>query len=286
MTHTIDIDAIICNARDSVAAEQLADGELYGARNSDGDYQLVITPGYLRAVEREEAKDGPVQIKRGVTVRDDDALIDYLAHNTLGDRADVDRGYRHGPGDLELWADLDRRNIKAILDGGAGHRAHTATLELRHSEEWAEWAHVDGKLFGQVEFAQFIEDHISSIAAPDGGVLLDIVQTLEARTDVRFKSSQLLGNGQRQIAFEETLDAKAGAKGDLKIPTELTLALRPFQGCEPVAVIARFRFRISDGVLRMGVKLAEPNKALEAAFADIVANIQALVPVRVNHGVG
>lgn len=62
--------------------------------------------------------------------------------------------------------------------------------------------------------------------------------------------------------------------------------LRPFQGCEAVAVIARFRFRINDGVLRMGVKLAEPNKALEAAFADIVANIQALVPVRVNHGVG
>lgn len=286
MTHTIDIDSIIRNAQEAVEAEQLDDGKLYGARNSDGDYQLVITPGYIRAVERDEAEGGPVQIKRAVTVRDDDALVDYLAHNTLGDFTGVDRGYRHGPGDLELWADLDRRNIKAILDGGSGHRAHTATLDLRHSEEWAEWAQVDGKLFGQVEFAQFIEDHISSIAAPDGGVLLDIVQTLEARTDVRFKSSQLLGNGQRQIAFEETLDAKAGAKGDLKIPTELTLALRPFQGCEPVAVIARFRFRINDGVLRMGVKLAEPNKALEAAFADIVANIQALVPVRVNHGVG
>ena len=121
---------------------------------------------------------------------------------------------------------------------------------------------------------------------PDGAQLLDIVQTLEASTDVRFKSSQLLSNGQRQLAFEETVDAKAGAKGDLKVPSELILVLRPFQGSESVAIIARFRFRITDGVLRMGVKLNEPEKALEDAFDQIVEAVQAEIPVRVNHGIG
>lgn len=291
MTTTIDsdIDRIITNAQEAVAAEILKDGSLYSVRNADGGYQLLVTPGYERQVAGNAAENGPILIKRSVTVRDADALIDYLAHNTGGapsGNEDVDHGYRHGPGELEVWADLDRRTIRAILDGGYGYRGHTATLELRHSEEWTEWAQVDGKFFGQVEFAQFVEDHISSIAAPDGGVLLDVVQTLEANTGVRFKSSQLLGNGQRQIAFEETVEAKAGTKGNLTIPTELTLALRPFQGCDAVAVVARFRFRINEGVLRMGVKLAEPSKALEVAFADIVSNVQGLVPVRVNHGVG
>lgn len=62
--------------------------------------------------------------------------------------------------------------------------------------------------------------------------------------------------------------------------------LRPFQGSEPVAILARFRYRLDGGQLRLGVKLAEPQKALEVAFNQIVDEVQASVPVRVNHGVG
>lgn len=285
---TIDIERIIDNAQEAVGAQELEDGKVYLVRNDDGGFYIKTTPGYDRAAAKVAATEGPDRIERRVTVRDADSLIDYLAANTAPDAEgeDVSDRHRHGVGKLEVWADIDRRSVTAILDGGDGNRKHTAVLDLRHSEEWAQWQQVDGKLFGQVEFAQFIEDHLSSIGAPDGGQLLDIVQTLEARTDVRFKSSQLLANGQRQLAFEETVDAKAGAKGDLKVPSELTLVLRPFQGSEPVAIQARFRFRITDGVLRMGVKLNEPNKALEVAFDQIVETVQAAVPVRVNHGVG
>ena len=70
-------------------------------------------------------------------------------------------------------------------------------------------------------------------------------------------------------------------KGDLAIPTELTLVLRPFQGSDPVGIQARFRFQIRDG---LGVRLAEPERALEDAFGRVVEAVQDRVPVGVRLG--
>ena len=39
-------------------------------------------------------------------------------------------------------------------------------------------------------------------------------------------------------------------------------------------------------VLRLGVKLAEPEAALEEAFSAIVGHVQAGVPVHINYGRG
>ena len=87
-----------------------------------------------------------------------------------------------------------------------------------------------------------------------------------------------------QFVYEETVNGQAGAKGDLDIPTELVLVLRPFQGSEPQSIVARFRYRLAEGQLRMGVKLAEPERTLEEAFDRIVDDVQDRVPVHVNHG--
>lgn len=193
---------------------------------------------------------------------------------------------RHGSGELELWADIDQRRITAILDGNNGLREHTATLQLRLSREWTEWANADGKLLKQAEFAQFLEDHISTIGHPAGGVLLDVAQTLQATTSTQFKQQAILANGQRQFRWEETVEARAGQSGELQIPNELVLVLRPFQGSDPVQITARFRFQIREGVLTLGVKLAEPDLALEAAFAQVISDVQAQVPVHINHGIG
>ena len=284
---TFNIQAIIDTAQQAVVPEELADGSIYSIRTADGGIELLTTPGYDDELRRARLTAAPARIQRSVTVRDADSLIAYLAANTdADDPADIGMEHIHGIGDLELWADLDGRRIKAILDGGRGHREHVATLALHHSREWTEWAGVDGKLVPQVAFAQFIEDHISSIGAPDGGTLLDVVQTLTAKTKVDFKSSSLLANGQRQFEFAETIEAKAGQKGTLAIPTELTLVVRPFQGSEPVALQARFRYRLDEGQLYLGVRLAEPDRALETAFQQVVDEVQEAAPVRINHGVG
>ena len=291
-----DPSAVVATlAQQAALPRPLDDGKLYAVL-VDGNVRMLETPGYTDRHEDERA-DHPREIKRAVTVLDVPSFLDYLARNTypagvtleaaelpLGTAHEVGANCAASPGSLELWADIDRRTVTAIIDGIFGWRRHTATLTLKHSREWAEWAAIDGKLLKQVEFAQFIEDHLSTIAHPDGAVLLDICQTLEAHTGVQFKMQNILANGQRQFRYEETIESRAGQKGDLTIPGELTLVLRPFQGSERIAIAARFRYRIADGVMFLGVKLAEPETAVEDAFNGIVEDVQSRCPVRVNHG--
>lgn len=274
-------------AQQAVLPRRLEEG-IYAIQDAEGAIQVVETAGYKQQRKHDWNRahaDTPEFIHRRVTVRDVDSLIDYLTRNT-DNLADVGTGNTHGTGELELWADIDQRRITAIIDGLNGLREHTATLQLRLSREWTEWAAIDGKLLGQAEFAQFLEDHLSTIAEPDGGTLLDVAQTLQATTSTAFKQQAILANGQRQFRFEETVEARAGQSGELKIPSELTLVLRPFQGSEGVGIAARFRFQIREGRLSLGIKLAEPDRVLEEAFNLIVATVQNEVPVHINHGIG
>ena len=279
-------------AQQAVLPRKLDEG-IYGILDADGGILVVETPGYRQRREYDwEAAhaDIPERITRAATVLDVASFLDYLARNTTGpvdsDAASVELDYLHGSGSLEVWADLDARKITGVLDGLDGWRRHSVTLQLKLSREWTEWASIDGKLLSQVQMAEFIEDHLSTIAEPAGAVLLDVCQTLQAHTNVAFKQQGILANGQRQFRWEETVEAKAGQSGNLTIPGELILVLRPFQGSDPVPVTARFRYQVREGALSMGIKLAEPDKALEDAFAGVVADIQAQVPVRVNHGRG
>lgn len=284
-----DVTALLLTstAQQAVLPRKLEEG-VYGVLNPEGGVDITETPGYTQ--QREEAwlrarSDRPEFVHRSPVLLDVDSFVDYLARNTTGSTAEVEEPeYVHAAGALELWADIDGRKITAILDGYDGLRQHTATLALKVSREWAEWSHIDGKLFPQADFAEFIADHLSTIAAPDGALLVDICETLTGKTDVRWKSQHLDRNGQRAFTYEEQVDGQAGPKGDLPIPAEFLLAVRPFAGAEPEYISARFRFRLRDGGLVLGVKLVEPERRLEDAFARIVEDVQGRVPVHVNLG--
>ena len=259
------------------------DEGIYGLLNADGSVKIVETIGYRRKREDSE-RDAPRFVTGTRVVRDVASLLDVIAsgvaddgYNTLGE----------GGGQLEVWADLDARKVTAILDGQAGWRQYRAVLELRHSSEWADWAKIDNQLLEQTVFAEFVEDHISSIAEPDAGRLVDIAQTLRGHVDTQWKQQKLLANGQTAFVWEERVEAKAGQRGDLAIPNELTLALRPFQGSDPVGVTARFRFRPSAEGIRLGIRLVERERVLEGAFAEIVTAIDEPIPegVSVRFGV-
>lgn len=260
-------------ARQATTPWKLDEG-IYGLLNADGSVQIVETAGYRR--KREDAERPSPRLVTGTrVVRDVVSLLDVIATG-----ADED-GYNalgEGEGQLEVWADLDARKVTAILDGIHGWRQNRAVLELRHSSEWADWARIDNQLLEQTVFAEFVEDHISSIAEPDAGRLIDIAQTLRGHADTQWKQQKLLANGQTAFVWEERVEAKAGQKGDLAIPNELTLALRPFQGSDPVGVAARFRFRPSAEGIRLGIRLVERERVLENAFAEIVTAIDEGIP--------
>ena len=269
-------------AQQAVMPRNLAEG-VYGVLNPEGGVDITETPSYAqqRKHDWEQARsDRPEFVHRSPALLDIDSFVDYLTRNTTGDELPA-VPYAHGAGQLELWADIDGRRITAILDG---LRKHTATLSLKVSCEWAEWLNVDGKLLGQTEFAEFVADHLSTIAMPDGALLVDICETLTGKTDVQWRSQSLDKTGQRQFVYQEQIDGQAGPKGDLPIPDRLILAIRPFQGSEQEYINARFRFRLREGRLLLGVKLEEPERVLEDGFGRVVEDVQGRVPVHVNLG--
>ena len=277
---------LTATAQQAVLPRRLEEG-VYGIRRADGDIEIVETPGYKQDRGHDWAAIHapiPERLEASATVLDVNSFIDYLARRTVGAPDEVEEGYLFGAGLLELWADVQARAITGVLDGVQGWRHHQVTLKLTTSREFGEWLAIDGKLLPQVEFAQFVEDHLSTIGEPDAAQLLDICQTLDGHSAASWSMQNRLANGQRRFRWEETVEARAGAKGELTIPESLTLVVRIFQGSDPIAIKARFRYRPAATGMQLAVKLDEPATALETAFSAIVEDVQTSVPVSINHG--
>lgn len=238
------------------------------------DVVVVTDRAGARVVDLSEYRDSPRRFRRSVGVFDAESFLDYVKRNGNDDQ-------------LEVWADEERRTVQAVLNGPddfAGWCDHTATLTLRTTPAWKAWTEGSGKLLGQTVFAEHIEDNLPDIVKPTGAEMLELAQTFQSTSKVDFQSHRFLDNGQRALEYTEATEAKAGRRGQIAIPAVFELGLRPFLGGDPYRVVARLRWRIADGDLRIGYKLDRPEEVLRAAFGDVVSKIDEAVAVRVNQG--
>lgn len=178
-----------------------------------------------------------------------------------------------------LYADVDRTTIAAILNGhepaaGAGWGDHRATLTLRPTEEWKRWCGRDGKIEGQKAFAEHIEDCLADIVEPEGAVMLELAQSFQAATSVNFRQANKLADGQRQLVYEETIEARAGQRGEITIPEVFVIGVAPFEGSAGFRINARLRYRMSEGKLAIGYVLDRPDKVARAAFDDVLTEVE------------
>jgi uncharacterized protein YfdQ (DUF2303 family) len=127
---------------------------------------------------------------------------------------------------------------------------------------------------GQEDFAEHVEDGLDEIVDPDGAYMLELAQTFHAHTNVEFGQAVVLASGERQFTYVENTSAQAGKRGELTIPKELKLGIAPFEGTQPYKVIARLRYRLQGGTLKLGYKLVRPLDVQRAAFNDTVAWIE------------
>lgn len=221
----------------------------------------------------EEKRSNPDRKTGKRTVTDVDSLVSYLA--------------KHGLPETELWGNADPSTIKAVInahepaEGGEGSDAngiagwgdHTVTLDLKASKDWLEWVKHDGRLMGQTDFAEFIEDHLPNFVTPSGADMLELAQTFQATTRVDFDSSQRLKSGETQVTYKESTDATAGKKGSIAIPDTFTIGLQVYEHGDAYRVDARFRYRLNGGQLALGYRLTRPRDVLLAAFDEVVAKV-------------
>lgn len=211
-----------------------------------------------------------------------EALVQYVQRHRVDQHHD-------GIGEPEIFADIDRARITAVLnphddEGRPGWGDWTAVLDLRQTPEWKAWAELDGKLVGQVDFAEHLEAHLDDIVEPPAADLLEIARTFEAKTDVAFRSAVTLESGARQFLYNEQTAARAGSEGKVTVPARFTVGIPPFDGTDRYRLEARLRYRITAGNLSIGFQLIRPDLVIRSAFLDVVGKIATGTEIDVHLG--
>ncbi|MHA4776030.1 DUF2303 family protein [Streptomyces sp. MSC1_001] len=251
------IQSVIDIAQQAAEPTALETGRVYAVRTAGGGTQTLNLTG-------PEYTGIPARKAGNTTVRDATSFDAYFS--------------KHADASTEVYADADRLTVTAVLDAHTADIArwagHRLTLALRQTEAWKQWIQHDGQLMKQEEFAEFLEDHLPELLEPSAAEMLEIAQSIQGATKVEWQNSTRLNSGQRQFQYAETVQAKAGQRGQLTIPETFVIGLVPFDGSVGYKLTARFRYRISrEGGLTLGYKLERPGDIIRQAFADVVTAI-------------
>lgn len=261
---TLDLDTR--GVSDSAVVAELAEaatepaalepGTVYAVSKGHGNIEILSTDAYAERPRRAESVR---------TVHDAASFNGYFI--------------RHKKDESEVWADTVNSTVVGIIDAhgpasGPGWEKHRVNLVLEKTKPWLAWTQHDGHWFDQLDFAEFIDQRAIDVVSPGHLELVEMAQHFQAHRNVEFKSSERAADGQIQLNYEETVEARAGQRGDIKIPESIQLVLRPYVGGPPYYVAARFRYRIRGTSVVLGYLLERPQEILDAAFADIVELIR------------
>lgn len=234
---------------------------------------------YPQGLQKQEVTDEhglhkalPRYISQGVIVQTVDSLVAYVL--------------RFQNDDTTLFANIEQNSITAAIDyhksadDGKGkvpaqlaqYVAHQAKMQLPFSQEWKLWTGISGKLMPQLEFARFIEENGTDVAAPAGAELLEAVRDLQAHRKVNFTKAVRTASDNEN--FEYTDETEARTKGGFEIPAKFLLKIPVYFGEPPVSVYGFLRWKLDDGVLQLGIALHRAENVRQAVFKEIVTSIE------------
>lgn len=194
---------------------------------------------------------------------------------------------KYGGETSEVYGDVIRSTVTALLNAPADRDGpawgdHRAVLQLQHSTAWDVWVGLNDTWVTQDTFAEHIEARTPDLVQPDAATMLELAQSFHATTGVEFQSGSRLHDGQRRFSYLETVEGKAGNRGQIDIPTSIELLLQVWRGVGiQVPVTARFRFRAGRDGLKLGIVLDRIDDVLDAAWSSLLGELtgQLRVPV-------
>ncbi|MDX0517378.1 DUF2303 family protein [Sinorhizobium medicae] len=175
----------------------------------------------------------------------------------------------------------EKPSITAVFDyheakngGLADNGKHRAHYEFPLSEEWKAWGKINGKPLEQVEFAEFIEDHIAELSAPDSmeaedfrgkfgfkvaypNELVALSRGLQVHAETRVKNNVVLQSGEGEITWDEEHRDAQGNK--LTVPGMFILSIAPFFMGATARIPVRLRYRVSGGKVLWICQLYRPD---------------------------
>jgi hypothetical protein len=177
----------------------------------------------------------------------------------------------------QVFADNEKSEITAVFDatqsgdgfydrksGWGQLRAVIGFAESRKLKEWRktlEW-------MSQMEFANFLEDHLEDVLTPTGQELLSIATDLEASSSGGFKGKVNLDNGSVRLSYQDEVETT------VEVPRSLTLGIPLFEHGDRYKLGARLRFVIQGGSVKFKLLFTNLQDAKEQEFERIVQEIE------------
>uniref|UniRef100_A0AAU8GLD2 DUF2303 family protein n=1 Tax=Mycobacterium phage Farewell TaxID=3158893 RepID=A0AAU8GLD2_9CAUD len=224
----------------------------------------------VHVIDDGDAQPHPRRAKGTRTVADVESFIAELARRPLTDIG-------------TLWGNAQRGSLQAVYndhdetDGNAGWRDDILALTLQEDPDWHAWHALSGKYFAQPEFGDLVEELRHTIVSPDQADLLEIIDSIRASTKGEFESSITRANGAQTLAYKKEVNARAGAVGrELEVPEHIRLSLRPWDGHPQLYdVPAYFRINVTEGHLKLAIKLFPTREIVRKAWGDLTARVTA-----------
>lgn len=248
-----------------VAESMLAAGSALVAPVAPGDdSRFVVVPEGYKVEDIEKFLAAPARARATITAETPEAFVAY--YNRF---VDEEVGM--------VFACTETFTVTGIIDWHApgdvaGFAEHRVVYEAPRSDEWKIWTGMNGRAMPQTDFSRFIEDNVKDIREPDGADVLEVARQLEVKKKVEFASAERLSDGQREFTYNEEVEGST-RRGQLKIPEEFKLGIPVFIGGELYEVIARLRYRIDGGQLRLWYDLLNPHEIERDAFGVVVEKI-------------
>lgn len=184
--------------------------------------------------------------------------------------------------DTEVFSYDEQKVVAAIIDyHGKGKPRwcdHKADLKVSHTDDWKAWIGLCANPVSQVQFAEFIEDHIHNIGKPDAAVLKDMVLKFQSWKETTFKSALNLQNGDVSLTYIE--DSERGNDAQTKLPSEMVLVVPIFEGQLPEQITAKLRYRIKDQKLTFQVQLLQQKEIVKRAWQEVLEAVGALTAIK------
>lgn len=223
----------------------------------------------VRTIDEADYQPIPRRAKGTRTVADVDSFIAELARRPLTNIGTLWGNAQRG----ELFAVYnDHDTIESTI---GGWRDDVLRLILQPDEDWVAWHKISGKYCPQLEFGDVIEELRHTIQSPDQADLLEIIDSIRASTKGEFESGIDRANGSQTLSYKKEVSARAGAVGrQLEVPQHIILSLRPWEGHPKLyEVPAYFRLNVTEGELRLAIKLFPTREIVRQAWADLTARI-------------
>lgn len=168
---------------------------------------------------------------------------------------------------------------------------HRSEYSFPLSEQWKAWFGQNGETMDQAQFAEFIENRILDVAAPEGmgetstaiakklgqsfaspQKLLELSRGLQIREGSTVQNAKNLSTGEVQIQFSTSHTDERGEP--LKVPGLFLLAIPVFEAGQHYEIAVRLRYRLSQGRISWFFEMHSADVVLRDAVEEACTTVE------------